>query len=381
MPEAASELQKRVKRYNRAKYILALVAFFIGLAYILFMLFYGTFHLKRLALAAFQVRWLMIAVYLLLFTAIYDLITLPISFYSGFILEKRFQLSTESLRAWIKKEAKKALLSFILLLPLVELIYLFLDKLPGHWWLLAAGIWILFTVVFAKLAPVLILPLFYKTSRLENDALEERLTQLAEGAGFKIENVERIEVSKETKKPNAALVGSGRTRRILLTDTLLKDFSHQEIAAVLAHELGHHILGHIWKLLALGSVAAIVGFSLADYLLRLGVPHFGFQALSDIANFPLLLLVLIGFGLLLLPFQNAISRKFEARSDRYAVNKTQDPYAFVSAMEKLARLSLADRSPNRFIQFLFHDHPPISRRIKMAKEWQGRPVTPMPDDE
>ena len=364
-------MQKQAKRYNRAKYILALVAFFIGLGYILFMLFYGTFHLKRLALAAFQVRWLMIAVYLLLFTAIYDLITLPVSFYSGFILEKRFALSTESLRAWIKKEAKKALLSFILFLPLVELIYLFLDKLPGHWWLMAAGVWILFTIIFAKLAPVLILPLFYKTSRIEDEALRERLTQLAEGTGFKIENVERIEISKETKKPNAALVGSGRTRRILLTDTLLKSFSHQEIAAVLAHELGHHILGHIWKLLALGSVTAIVGFSLVDYLLRLGVPYFGFQGLSDIANFPLLLLVLIGFGLLLLPFQNAISRKFEGRSDRYAVNKTQDPLAFISAMEKLARLSLADRSPNRFIELLFHDHPPISRRIKMAKEWQG----------
>jgi len=371
MPEAAYELQQQAKRYNRAKYILALVAFFIGLGYILFMLFYGTFHLKRLALATFQVRWLMIAVYLLLFTTIYDLLTLPLSFYSGFILEKRFQLSTESLWAWIKKEVKKALLSFILFLPLVELTYLFLDKLPGHWWFLAAGIWILFTIIFAKLAPVLILPLFYKTSPLEDEALEKRLTHLAQGTGLKIENVERIEVSKETKKPNAALVGSGRTRRILLTDTLLKSFSGEEIAAVLAHELGHHILGHLWKFLVLGSVATIMGFSLADYLLRMGVPHFGFQGLSDIANFPLLLLVLIGFGLLLLPLQNAISRRFEARSDRYAINKTQDPLVFISTMEKLARLSLADRSPNRLIEFLFHDHPPIRERIKMAKEWQG----------
>jgi STE24 endopeptidase len=139
----------------------------------------------------------------------------------------------------------------------------------------------------------------------------------------------------------------------------------------MAHELGHHTLGHLWKFLALGSVAALAGFFLADYLLRLGVPHFGFGSLSDIANFPLLLLILIGFGLILLPLQNALSRMFEARSDRYALDKTQDPSAFISAMEKLARLSLADRSPNRFIEFVFHDHPPIKKRIKMAQKWQG----------
>jgi len=369
--EVAYKLQKRAKRYNRTKYILALVAFLIGLGYILFVLFYATFHFKRWALSVSQARWFTIAVYLFLFTAIYDLITLPISFYSGFILEKRFRLSTENLWAWIKKEVKKALLSFVLFLPVVELIYLFLDRFPGFWWFLAAGIWILFTIIFAKLAPVLVLPLFYKTSALEDEALKERLMQLAEGTGFEIGNVERMEVSKETKKANAALVGSGRTRRILLTDTLLASFTHEEIAAVLAHELGHHIRGHLWKLLALGSIAAIVGFFLAGFLLRLGVPHFGFEGLSDIANFPLLLLVLIGFGLLLLPLQNGISRKLEARSDRYALNKTKDPASFISAMEKLARLSLADRSPNRFIEFFFHDHPPIEKRIKMARQWQG----------
>ncbi|MDI6761381.1 MAG: M48 family metalloprotease, partial [Candidatus Brocadiaceae bacterium] len=175
------------------------------------------------------------------------------------------------------------------------------------------------------------------------------------------------------RKANALLSGLGKTRRVIFSDTLLESFTPQEIQVVFAHELGHHVHRHIQKLLLMGSLTVFAGLALVDYLLREIIPLFqGVGArcnvpLHDVATFPVFLLITGAFALLLLPLENAYSRHLERQCDLYALDKTRNPQAFISAMEKLADKNLADRNPGSLIEYLFYDHPPISRRIEMAR--------------
>jgi STE24 endopeptidase len=220
----------------------------------------------------------------------------------------------------------------------------------------------------AKLAPVLIFPLFYKSVPIDKEDIKEGLLSLAEGTGINIEGVYKINLSKNTKKANAALAGLGSTRRVLLSDTLIDSFSLAEIRSVFAHELGHHVYHHIRKQLIIGSISGFVGFALCHYVLTKAITILGYQYIHDIAAFPILCLVLGAFGFILMPIQNAYSRKLERECDRYAIKKTNNPEAFISTMDKLAEQNLADRNPNRLIEILFYDHPPISKRIEMARK-------------
>jgi STE24 endopeptidase len=219
----------------------------------------------------------------------------------------------------------------------------------------------------AKLAPVLIFPLFYKSVPIENEDIKKGLEFLAEGTGINIQGVYKINLSKNTKKANAALAGLGSTRRVLLGDTLLDSYSLAEIKSVFAHELGHHVYHHIWKMLVIGTITGGLGFAICHYVLSIMIAILGFQSIHDIAAFPVICMVLGALAFVLMPIQNAISRRFERECDRYAIEKTNDPEAFISAMDKLAEQNLADRTPNRLIEFLFYSHPSISKRIEMAK--------------
>jgi STE24 endopeptidase len=220
----------------------------------------------------------------------------------------------------------------------------------------------------AKLAPVLIFPLFYKSVPIDKEDIKEGLLSLAEGTDINIEGVYKINLSKNTKKANAALAGLGSTRRVLLSDTLMDSFSLAEIRSVFAHELGHHVYHHIRKMLIIGSISGFLGFALCHYVLTKMVAILGYQHIHDIAAFPILCLVLGAFGFILMPIQNAYSRRMEMACDRYAIKRTNDPEAFISAMDKLAEQNLADRNPNRLMEILFYDHPPISKRIEMARK-------------
>jgi STE24 endopeptidase len=224
------------------------------------------------------------------------------------------------------------------------------------------------TVILGQLLPVVVLPLFYKVTRLDDAPLLERLHRLAEGTGLTVEGIYRLHLSEETRKANAALAGLGRTRRVLLGDTLLDSFTPEEIEVVFAHEVGHHVHRHLPKMIAGNVLLAGVGLWLVNVILQRSAAPLGYAGFDDPAALPLVLLVLMLFGLPVGPLVNAISRFFEVQCDRYALLRTHNPLAYRSAFTKLARLNKADPDPHPLVVWLYHDHPPIRQRLALADD-------------
>ena len=363
--EHSSQLSKK---YSIQKYILVIIGLIVAFVYLVFMALLGSPILKHFLLLITANQYILIALYILVFTVFIDLLTIPLSFYGSFVLEHIFKLSNQTFLGWVKDEIKKFFISLVLLIFLVEIMYIFLRNFPNSWWIFTSIFWIFFSIIMAKLAPILIFPLFYKSIPIDKEDIKEGLLSLAEGTGINIKGVYKINLSKNTKKANAALAGLGSTRRVLLSDTLLDSYSLAEIKSVFAHELGHHVYHHIRKMLIIGSLSGFLGFALCHYVLTKMITTLGYQFIHDIAAFPILCLVLGIFSFILLPIQNAHSRRLEKACDRYALKKTRDPDAFISTMDKLAEQNLADRNPHRLVEILFYDHPPISKRIEMARK-------------
>jgi STE24 endopeptidase len=307
----------------------------------------------------------------LLTTAIHLAVSFPLSYYSGFLLEHRFGLSRLTFARWLWRYVKMQGLAIVFGGLLLWGLYSVIWAIGGWWWLVAAGLFFLVSVVAGQLIPVLIMPLFYKIQPIENAELLERMSQLAAGTGLAISGVYRFDLSADTAKANAMLAGLGRTRRVLMGDTLLANFSPEEIEVIFAHEIGHHVFRHIRKMIAGGAIYTAVGFWVVDRLVMAWV-HRTVPAADyahfPIATLPLVMLVLTLFSLLLEPLQNAISRRFERQSDRYALERTGRREAYISAFEKLARLNKDDPSPHPFEVFWFHSHPPIAERLAIADQ-------------
>jgi STE24 endopeptidase len=407
-PEQLAEAQ----RYGRIELICDLADKAIDLAY----LAVATIFLARPLddwLAGFIPRaGLRLAAMFAIITGLHVVLSFPLSLYSGFVLEHQFGLSRQTFGRWLWRYAKRNLLVLAFGLAMFEGLYAIIWWTGPNWWWIAAIAFFAVSVLLGQLVPVLILPLFYKIERIDTGTAADedpeqvakaaevarRMKQLAEGTGLSIEGVYRMDLSSETAKANAMLAGLGRTRRVIMGDTLLDGFTADEIEVVFAHEVGHHVHRHIYKLIAIGVVLSAVGFWTCDSVLRawagIGAPgaarspdrdagngdlRSGDVARSGdrlqrartydqlpVASLPLLMLWLTGFSLVLEPLQNAISRHFERQCDRYALERTGLRAAYLSAFRKLARLNKDDPSPNPVAVFLFHSHPPISERLAMA---------------
>ncbi len=296
-------------------------------------------------------------------------VSFPLSLYAGYLLEKRFALSRQTLAQWLLRYAKRNGLALAFGLVMVIALYWIIWLTGNWWWLAAAGGFFVVTVILGQLAPVVIVPMFYKVDRLDNPELNERMTRLAAGTGLSIEGVYRLGLSAETVKANAMLAGLGRTRRVLMGDTLLDEFSPDEIEVIFAHEIGHHVFRHIRKMIVTGLIYSTIGFWVCDrILLAWAQSHYGPLTAHElpVSTLPLLMLVLTLFSLLLEPLQNAISRRYERQCDSYALRRTGLREAYVSAFRKLARLNKDDPDPHPLEVFLFHSHPPIRERLAMA---------------
>jgi STE24 endopeptidase len=298
-------------------------------------------------------------------------VSFPLSYYAGHRLEHRFGLSKLTFGGWLWRYFKRNALALTFGLLLMLGLFAIIRSTGPWWWLIAAGGSFLVSVVLAQLAPVLIMPLFYKIDRVEAPELVDRMRRLASGTGLAIEGVYRMDMSRETVKANAMLAGLGRTRRVILGDTLLDGFSPEEIEVIFAHEIGHHVHRHIPKLIAVGIVFMLGGFWACDFVLRawmyrtLGAVDYSALPVSSL---PVLMLALTAFSLLLEPVQNLLSRRYERQCDRYALARTGLPQAYRSAFRKLAVLNKDDPCPNPIAVFLFHSHPPIAERLAMAEE-------------
>jgi STE24 endopeptidase len=299
------------------------------------------------------------------------LFTTPFNFYSGFILPHRFGLSNQTLAGWIFDTLKGGLISTVLGVPLLVALYAAIRAFPDTWWFWAAAGYSLVTVVLTTLAPVVLMPLFYKFNPLEDERkdLVERLVSLAEQAGTQVEGVYSFDMSRRTRTANAALVGMGKTRRILLGDTLLEEFSSKEIETILAHELAHHVHHDIPLGLLFGTVLQFVTFYLAAQGLQLAANRLPLLDLSDPAGLPFLTLLFGIAGFISMPIGNTYSRWREGLADDYALEATEKPHRFADAFARLANQNLADADPSRWVRWLLASHPPLKDRIAKAERF------------
>ncbi|HTK09096.1 MAG TPA: M48 family metallopeptidase [Ktedonobacteraceae bacterium] len=316
---------------------------------------------------------LQLVLYFLIVFLVYELLTSPLSYYAGFVLPHRFGLSTLTLGGWLKDLFKGLALNIILEALAISLIYTLLAYQPQTWWLWVALVMLFFSVVMANLAPVLLYPLFYKFTPLPEGELTQRLLALVTRAKTRVRGVYTMHLSSKTTAANAALMGLGNTRRIVLGDTMLDRYSTDEIEVVLAHELGHHVHQDIWKLIVSQSVITLAGLFVANLILHEVVDslHF-YQSLTDPATLPFFFLLVGVFSLLVMPLGNAYSRRIEYQADEYALQSTKNISAFKSAMIRLANQNLSDIEPSPLIEALFYSHPSIKKRLLHADEFAAR---------
>lgn len=307
--------------------------------------------------------WIVVALYGVALGLAYTVISLPSGFYSGFVLPHRFGLSTQTLGGWALDTIKELALSAVFGLGALEVLYWLLRTFPQWWWLLMAALVWLFAVAMAQLAPVLLMPIFYKFRPLDDPELVKRILALAEHAHTKVRGVYVMDMSSRTTAANAMLTGLGNTRRIILGDTLLKGYTYDEIETVLAHELAHHVHNDLPKGLAIEAVLMLVGMWVASVVLGWGVNAFGFRGVADIAALPLFAVAMMIFGLITMPAGNFLSRQMERAADRYALLTTGKSEAFRSVMLKLANQNLSEAEPPAWVRFLFYSHPTISERV------------------
>src|ERR1700732_1274178 len=330
------------RRYNRIHRWLGIADFVIGSAFLIVLLITGwSGWLRDLALRrGFQNYTLAVFLYLFFLLLISKALGFGLDYY-GFQLERKFQLSTQRIRSWLWDEVKGFLVGVVLAGIVVELLYFMIRQSPQHWWLIT---WVLFIGLFilmAQLAPVVLLPIFYKFEPLENEDLRRRLVLLSEHAGTRVRGVYRWKLSEKSKKANAALTGLGRTRRIILADTLLDNYSPEEIEAVLAHELGHHVHRHILKSILVQAAITLFGFWAANWTLHYAVDQHMFEELSDFANLPLLVLVSTVLSFVLMPVLNAYSRFNERQADRYAFESIASIEPVISSITQLGGTNFA----------------------------------------
>jgi STE24 endopeptidase len=367
--------QQQAKIYARLQRRLMLVDLGLGGLYGLAWLVFGwSAGLKQLLLKLTTAPWLLVFLYAAVFGGIYILINLPLSYYSSFSLPHRFGQSTENRRGWVLDQLKGLLLGAVLGGLMLEAVYALLRSAPQTWWLWAAGLMLVFNVLLANLAPVLLFPIFYKFTPLgeEHRELAERLLRLSERAGTHVQGVYQFDMSRRTPAANAALTGLGNTRRIILGDTLLAKFTPNEIETVLAHELGHHVNRDIPLSIAFETVSTVVGLWLASLALNWGVGALGLESPADIAALPLFMLSMGLFGLVTMPLSNVFSRWRETLADRYALASTRRPQAFAAAMTRLANQNLGELDPEPWVETLLYSHPALGRRIRMAEEFAQR---------
>ncbi|MFH1381157.1 MAG: M48 family metallopeptidase [Candidatus Omnitrophota bacterium] len=362
--------KEEAKRYNRIKIRLKLLDIILTVCYLgLFQAFLSS-PLKSYVFGYTSNFYAAFGVYLTCFMLLGYLVNFPFSFFSGFILERRFKLSNQSFSAWAVDDVKKSLLSLVLYFIFIQVLYVFLRNFPTDWWIWIACFWFITTVVLAKISPAVIIPLFFKYQPVD-ELLKKNVMELSKICGIKILNVYKIDFSKKTNKMNAAVVGLGNTRRVLLADNLINNFNQDEINGVLAHEFAHHKMMHMWKMLVFGMVSIFFSFFMLFVISSKVVILFNAEGVADMAIFPAFMLVLFLAGFLTMPLHAGFSRRLERHADTFALKVTQNKNAFISLMTKLQESNLADPNPSKLIKFLFYDHPPISERIQSAKDFEA----------
>lgn len=323
-----------------------------------------------------------IALYLLIFIIIYKLLSLPLDFYAGYTRQHDYGLSTQSAGRWLNSYGKEALISLIGAIAFVWIFYLLLKKSPRRWWfyssLVSTGLF--FIMMFVQ--PIWIEPLFNTFGPMKDKPLEKQILALAARAGIDHGRVFEVDKSQDTSMLNAYVTGFGKTGRIILWDTTIKQMKTDEILFVMGHEMGHYVLHHIWWLIGIFAALSLLVFYLtylsANWLLQKFHRRWGFKHLYSIASLPLLLFLISIFEFLTTPLLNAVSRHMEHEADRFGLEITQDNQAAGEAFLVLQHGNLANPRPGLLYKIWRSSHPPLGERIDFCNSYcpwsEGKPM-------
>jgi STE24 endopeptidase len=354
----------RAKRYNNIKLALGIGEGIIS--FILILLFVWLGYSQKLENYLFDFlknSYLLFITFIMVVGFVGSVLSFPISYYTGYHLEHKYNLSNQTFWKWVWEGLKGLLVSLVIGIPILFIFYFSLNYFGDIWWLPFAIIMFFISVVLSQIFPVLIFPIFYKITPIEDENLKERINKLARNANLKVENVYKFNMSKNTKKANAAFTGLGKTKRIILGDTLLENYSTEEIETVIAHELGHYKKKHIIKNILIGTVSSFLTLFLIAFLYKNSLSWFDFTNITQVAALPLLALWSMLIGIIQTPLGNILSRKFEYEADEYAIIETKNPFAFKKTLEKLTEQNLGDKEPHPFVEWFFYSHPSIKNRI------------------
>lgn len=352
------------KRYNNIKLAISIGKGIVTFAMIFLFVYTGLSKSLVEFLRSYSSNlYVVFLLFVLVTSFVLAVIFWPLSFYSEFYLEHKYKLSNQTFLQWIWEDLKGVLVGGVIGIPVMLIFYYAIRTYGNLWWLVFAIIMFLLSVVLAKFLPVIILPLFYKVKPIENEELKNRVLKLAEKAGMKVENIFQFNMSKNTKKANAMFTGLGKTKKIILGDTLLNEYTTDEIETVIAHEMGHYKHKHIIKNLFIGTISSFLMFFLIAYFYQISLSWFGFNNISQIAALPVLSLWAMIIGFLMEPLTNIISRKFEYQADEYAVKSTNKKQIFINTLNKLTEQNLSDKDPHPLTEWLFYSHPSIKNRV------------------
>lgn len=358
------------KKYNNTKLALSILQTIAGFFLVYIFISSGwSIKLEQYLQHYVSSVYLLFILFVIITGVAASIIFFPVNFYTGYILEHKYKLSNQNLYKYFYEKVKSLSVSAVIGIPILLLFFWVIREFGTNWWLPFAILMFFISVVLSQLFPVLILPLFYKIKPIENESLKLRIKKLAQDADLKVENVYSFDMSKDTKKANAAFTGLGKTKRIILGDTLLDGYTEDEIETVIAHEVGHYKRKHITKNIIIGTLSSFVTLFLIAKLYETSIGWFGFDSITQIAALPLLTVWSILIGLITTPLGNILSRKFEYEADRYAVDVTRKPGSFIITLEKLTEQNLGDKDPHPFIEWFFYSHPSINNRISAIKKF------------
>ena len=369
------------KKYNNFKLGIGISKAIIS--FILVLLFIWLGYSQKLAdyiSLSFNEKYLVFLVFIFSIGIVSSILFAPVNFYTGFYLEHKYKLSNQTFGKWLWENLKSSLVSLAIGIPILLVFYFTMNQFGDLWWLPFGVVMFFVSVVLTQIFPVLILPIFYKLTPIDSNELKSKIEALASDAGIKIENIYKFDLSKNTKKANAAFTGLGETKRIILGDTLIDNYSNEEIETVIAHELGHYKKKHIVKNIIYGTVVSFLTFFIIALLYQKSLNWFGFLSITQIAALPLLALWSMLIGVIQMPLGNILSRKFEYEADEYAIDSTKMPREFINTLEKLTEQNLGDKEPHPFVEWFFYSHPSIKNRINSIKQKAGNLLKPNNDN-
>lgn len=362
-------MEDRAKEYARIKYGLAIIDLIFLLCLLLILQISGFGRiLHNMCRGITSSEALIIAIYSAILFFLYAALSFPLDFYRSFTVEHKFGLTKQKISSWLLDYVKGNALRLLLFILLIEGFYLFIRNYSASWWWMSACFWIFLSIVIARIFPVVIIPIFFKVKLIGDVSLKDRIMKLAEKMRVKILDVFEIDFSKKSLKANAAFVGLGRSKRVLLTDTLLSGkFTPEEIEVILAHEFAHYRLKHMIKIVSINAFVVLLAFYIFFELDNRVFTGLG-MAIRDISNIGLWMFLFVLFQAAFSPVQNLISRNMERSADRNAIKITGNAGAFISMMEKLSEQNLSEKLPPLWAKILFYDHPPAGERIDLAKK-------------